>query len=40
LHDEPELAEEMGRAGRARMLEHLTWEKKFDYFDGIYKKIL
>ena len=39
LSDDPDLADRLGEAGRTRVLEHFTWDQKFDLADKIYREI-
>ncbi|MES2391922.1 MAG: glycosyltransferase family 4 protein [Acidobacteriota bacterium] len=38
--DEPELAAQMGRAGRTRVVERFDWEKKVDALMRVYESVL
>lgn len=40
LAENPALRKRMGEAGRQRVLENFTWEKKAQQFDRIYREIL
>ena len=40
LADDPDLADHLGAAGRKRVLDHFTWERKFDAADEVYAEIV
>lgn len=40
LADNPELRKKMGEAGKKRVLEHYTWEKKGEFIKEVYEKVL
>lgn len=40
LANDPELRKKMGEAGRRRVLEHYTWEKKGEFIKKVYEEVL
>lgn len=40
LANDPELRRKMGEAGRRRVMEHYTWEKKGEFIKKVYEEVL
>lgn len=40
LANDPELRKRMGEAGRMRVMEHYTWDKKGEFIKEVYEKVL